>query len=305
MILFTCIAVILAVVAVPSDALAWGPGVHLALGNRVLEHLGLMSPAVAELLTIHGRSFLYGCLSADIFIGKGSSFRPGHSHNWQTGLDLLESAERREIQAYAYGYLTHLAADIVAHNWYVPNLLALVPVSGRVGHVYLEMQADRRVEWSAKQAREVFQIRFNAADRNLLSTVAEPPLPFKVKKRLYKGGLIMAGQRSLQDSLRFAARRLPRSDHGAFLSDMLELSWRSVADMLQHPEAFAARAFDPIGADRLAAAPRFRRRQSILVRHKGFIPLFSPDPALACLPGVGADEAWIRTRQASETQETA
>lgn len=89
-ILVTLVAI--AVAMVPGQALAWGPGVHLALGNSVLANLACLPPLLAALLRRHGSAFLYGCLSADIFIGKGTDFRPGHSHNWVTGFKLLHSA---------------------------------------------------------------------------------------------------------------------------------------------------------------------------------------------------------------------
>ena len=62
----------------PAEALAWGPGVHLALGNSVLGNFGALPPLIAGLLTRHHNAFLYGCLSADIFIGKGTKIGRAH-----------------------------------------------------------------------------------------------------------------------------------------------------------------------------------------------------------------------------------
>jgi hypothetical protein len=121
------IGLVITLLALPGDALAWGPGVHLAMGGTILENLGLVSPFIADILARHRDLFLYGCISADIFIGKGSRIHDGHSHNWDTGFALLHSARDPGLRAYAYGYLSHLAADTVAHNYYVPNILAAAP----------------------------------------------------------------------------------------------------------------------------------------------------------------------------------
>ena len=95
----------------------------MAIGNNVLAHLHLFAPSLASVLAAHPEQYLYGCLSADIFIGKGCKFTPTHSHNWDMGRTLLRQADSAEAQAYAYGYLSHLAADVIAHNYLVPNIL--------------------------------------------------------------------------------------------------------------------------------------------------------------------------------------
>lgn len=268
----------------PGEALAWGPGVHIAIGNGVLGALGLIAPTIAALLAEHGRSFLYGCVSADIFIGKGSSFKPGHSHNWQTGFDLLESVRRPELRAYAYGYLAHLAADTVAHNYYVPNLMAALPFSGRLSHVYLEMQADRRVSWCSDQATDIFELPLNAADRSLLLSMDQKPLPFKLKKHLYRGSLVFCSQKTLRNSLRFVDDRLTRTPSREYLNRMLDLSARAVLDFLRSPESSPTLGLDPIGSTHLERASRFHRRQAILCRRKGFHPQFPVDAGLLALP---------------------
>ena len=70
---------------------------------------------------------------------------------------LLQAADPRE-QAFACGYLSHLAADIIAHNIYVPNQLYLTSSTIRWGHIYWELRADEFTDqkyW--KQVLEVIQ----------------------------------------------------------------------------------------------------------------------------------------------------
>ena len=136
---------LLFLVLLPEQAVAWGPGVHLALGSQVLASVQYLSSVVASAICAYPQVFLYGSLSADIFIGKGCRFTPTHSHNWSLGFDLLKGAESPRQQAYAYGYLAHLAADVIAHNYFVPNMLDILPMPEKMAHVFVEMQADREV----------------------------------------------------------------------------------------------------------------------------------------------------------------
>lgn len=133
---------LLEVLGFASNSLAWGPGVHMAIGNALLANTQLLPAETAALLLSNSAVFLYGCLSADIFIGKGSKAKRRHSHNWKTGFALLAEADKPHLRAYSLGYLSHLSADVLAHNYYVPNLMREAPTGGRLTHVYIEMLAD-------------------------------------------------------------------------------------------------------------------------------------------------------------------
>jgi len=99
-----------------TEAHAWGPGIHIVKGSYILENLHLILPSIAQLLRACPRDFLYGCISADFFIGKGHRRRDDHCHNWSVGLKMLATANTPANEAFCYGYLAHLAADIVAHK---------------------------------------------------------------------------------------------------------------------------------------------------------------------------------------------
>jgi hypothetical protein len=283
---FFAIAAVAAFVLTPLEAWAWGPGVHMAVGGKILSNLHLLTPFLAELLARRRNAFLYGCLSADIFIGKGTSVRPGHSHNWQVGFDLLNSARDDTVMAYAYGYLSHLAADIVAHNFYVPNLLVSAPTSGKFGHVYIEMQADRRVTWDRKLALQLFRQPNLSADRCLLTVLSKKQWPFQIKKRLVRSGLSVVRRESWRRSLLMANQAMPLQDHGDYLRRMVDLTGDVVVNFLRSPENAAALAFDPIGSRRLHQAPKLRRAGPALRRSRQPRP-FPVEKSLASLPNVG------------------
>ncbi|MDC0336424.1 zinc dependent phospholipase C family protein [Pseudodesulfovibrio sp.] len=265
---------------VPDDALAWGPGVHMALGNSVLANLGCLPPLIATLLTRHQNAFLYGCLSADIFIGKGTAIRPGHSHNWVTGFKLLNSAKDSRTLSYAYGYLTHLAADVVAHNYYVPNTLWTMPSGGKISHVYVEAQADRRFKDEQKAALALFRRPNKDTDGSLLSAMDRKRLPFLLKKQIVKGTLKVTGLKEWGHSLRLADRLLPWQQSTRHLDAMYTLSENLVFDFLADPKATVAVSFDPIGSRNLRSV-RQQRIQKRSVRTQA--PLFTPHESIVAL----------------------
>ena len=243
---------------VPTEALAWGPGVHLALGNSVLANVGCLPPVVTELLSRHRNAFLYGCLSADIFIGKGTSFHLGHSHNWVTGFKLLGSAKDPRVLAYAYGYLTHLAADVIAHNYYVPNTLWTMPSGGRISHVYVEAQADQRFGVERESALALFRRPNRDTDGTLLSAMDRKRLPFLLKKQIVKGSLKLCGRKGWAQSLRLADRLLPWPQSAHHLGEMYRLSENLVFDFLSAPKESVAVSFDPIGSRNLRTVRQMR-----------------------------------------------
>ena len=248
-----------AMLLAPTAVWAWGPGVHMALGNYFLAHLELLAPALAQLLASHPNAFLYGSLSADIFIGKGSKNKPRHSHNWSTAFELLAAASGSRNASYAYGYLAHLAADTVAHNYYVPTMLGLTSGGGRISHALVELRADWEVEWSRDQARGLFQAGLRETDRRLMAATKHRAVVFLLKRLVYKRGLALGKRRAMEYPLVnlrriFAARDLafpgPYCQRG-YCHEMIDLALAVTLDLLKAPAAAAALAKDPIGAQQL------------------------------------------------------
>lgn len=279
-ILFAIVAAI-AVALIPEQALAWGPGVHLALGNSVLANLACLPPLVASVLARHKDAFLYGCLSADIFIGKGTDFHPGHSHNWVTGFKLLKSAKDRRVLAYGYGYMTHLAADVVAHNYFVPNALAAMNSGSNLSHVYVEAQADRNFRAERETALTVMRKPNRGPDNTLLNAMSKPRFPFLVKKQIIKGSLTLTGRKTWGSSLRLADRLLPGPSATRHLEEMFALSENCVFDFLRDPKASPAVSFDPIGSRNLQRVRELRMRK--VAGYSPSSPCFTPSDELTSL----------------------
>ncbi len=272
----------------PQDALAWGPGVHMAIGNNVLAHLHLFAPALSSVLAAHPEQYLYGCLSADIFIGKGCSYTPTHSHNWDTGRALLRQAQDSEAQAYAYGYLSHLAADVIAHNYLVPNILGFSAGRGKFAHTYVEMLADLQVECPRKQASRIFRVPHPHADETLVLAVGQKKLPFTIKKRIFRQSLRLVERRSYKNSLRAFRSLLPFASKEVFIAEAISYAQDVVLDLLQNPLRSAVMECDPIGSSNLSQVRRFQRKQRSYYTERGEGIIFPLDTRLeSCLHDFG------------------
>lgn len=136
------IVAILTVTSATDPLFAWGPATHIAMGEDILRNLGLLPAAVAALLAKNTIAYLYGNIAADIVFAKRLSRIKQFCHHWPTGLGLLRTAPNEGTRAFAYGYLSHLAADTVAHGKFVPHLVTLSGGGINTGHLYWELRAD-------------------------------------------------------------------------------------------------------------------------------------------------------------------
>lgn len=126
--------------------LGWGPGHHLEFSERVLRRRRELLPgSVATLLGEERTAFQYGSIAADIINFKAFGGSYGHCHRWNIVDDMRAIATTPRQEAFILGYLSHLAADTIAHNHFVPYHLARYARTKGPGHLYWEMNADRFV----------------------------------------------------------------------------------------------------------------------------------------------------------------
>src|SRR5262245_12323119 len=121
---------------------AWGPATHVGISGSALSQISLLPTAIAAILVRNPLSYLYGSIAADVVFAKRWSRVKQFCHHWSTGFRLLDTAEDDRAQAFAYGYLSHLAADTVAHGKYVPHQIATSGTTQNFGHFYWELRAD-------------------------------------------------------------------------------------------------------------------------------------------------------------------
>ena len=241
------------------SALAWGPAVHTVTALSLLSDTSMICAGIASILSAFPREYLYGCLAADFFIGKGQRKTSKHPHNWQGGFRFLrESANDRE-KAFAYGFLSHLAADVVAHNLCMPQLISSSTGAMPMGHLYWEMETDHLVGPAyLKFARQVLTGDHPDCDDLLHVISSKKKNGVKAKKRLYAQTVKFTDYYYTTRDLFFAGKTVPLQDVSEYLSYMVALSSRLVKEFLKDPWSSKCLSYDPMGRHMLRLARRKR-----------------------------------------------
>lgn len=191
-------------VLVPSVVFAWGPLTHIYLGNELFSLSPLLPVAVLEIIRRFRKDFIYGNLMADIIIGKKYLPDDKSSHSWEVAFDLRKAALTDQQKAFVYGYMSHLAADTVAHNIYTLD-------KKNLGHTVMEMKADCIID--KKYWMQAVAIDRNVQIRNdlfLEHSLDRLLFSFKTNKRIFKGMVLLSvfNQEKIGS---FIDRKLPAS----------------------------------------------------------------------------------------------
>ena len=239
------------------NALAWGPGVHTVTALSLLGNIDLILPSIAGIITSAQHEFLYGCLAADFFVGKTRKKKSGYPHNWEGGFQFLSKAGDDREAAFAYGFLSHLAADVVAHNFFVPNLVAPYPRGKKMAHLFFEIKADYLIGPDyTKIAKDVLSGKHQRCD-NLLKIIAkEKKKGLKAKKRLFKQSVNLTDYLYTMHDFLFDGKAIKRNSFHEYLALMVDLSCDVLKDFLKHPEASFCLSYNPIGRPDLHCAKK-------------------------------------------------
>jgi len=260
--------VALVVLVWPHEAHAWGPVTHLVHGSQILSNLSTLTPALQEILRSHRLAYLYGCIAADITVAKKyTRSLYTHCHCWPVGWQIVESARTEREQAFAYGYLSHLAADVQSHNHYVPVRLIVSYQARTLRHIYWEARFDaaqRRDRW--RLIRSVLSHRFEDCDRLVERVVERTLFSFRTNKRIFNSVMALQKLEQWQIMMRRLGDRsrypLPASEIDHFNT----LCHDTIRDLLMRGRQSECQHADPTGQDALARAERLRRQLRALRR---------------------------------------
>lgn len=128
------------------DALAWGLQTHVFLAQWLLAAVPLADPQVRAAVLRLPRLVLAGACLPDLALAGRmlglATFR--RAHQWST-LRRLAAAPGDEERAIAVGYASHLLADIIAHNRFVPDHERRILELPHVTHALCEWAMDRHL----------------------------------------------------------------------------------------------------------------------------------------------------------------
>jgi hypothetical protein len=120
------------------DALAWGLQTHVFLAQWALAAAPLADPQVRAAALRLPRLVLAGACLPDLALAR-------RAHQWST-LRRLAAACWDEERAIAVGYASHLLADVVAHNRFVPEHEKRIADVPHVTHALCEWAMDEHVK---------------------------------------------------------------------------------------------------------------------------------------------------------------
>jgi hypothetical protein len=251
---------LVAVALLPTVAHAWTPGTHVFLGEAVLRSLDHLPDAVAALLRAYPYDFLYGSIAADTSVAKKYVPIGRHCHSWNVGYEIHERANDEPLRAFALGYLAHLAADTIAHNYYVPRQLAVTSSTAALGHSYWESRIDTHIgERFPRRAREVILLDHSRSDEHLDRILSPTIFSTPTNRRIFRGMVYVTDTESWQRVFQLVAENsrwdLPDTEVGRYLVR----SYDFVMDFLVRFDASEPTTLDPSGDEALREAKRLRR----------------------------------------------
>ncbi|MFH1018472.1 MAG: zinc dependent phospholipase C family protein [Pseudomonadota bacterium] len=258
---FLAVGIGLLLIAVSGPVWAWGPATHLQYGLTVLGQLSELAASLRSLLTDQAVPFLYGCVSADIVLAKKLGRAMTHCHSWENGVQLIDGAQKPRLRSFALGYVSHLAADTISHNCYVPSKTIESYDSGILKHLYWELIFDRRVSSSKTSGllKEIANGDFADCDDYVDTKIPTRVFDFSTNKRIFNHLLMIQGFKNWQKLWAGLSKRnpWPLEDREVKL-----FSERSVGAMMSVLKEFKESKFvdvDPMGRDRLKGAKQLRR----------------------------------------------
>jgi hypothetical protein len=252
----------LAILLVPESAWAWGPGMHILVGTELLGALALLPTAIAEILRWYPLDFLYGSIAADITVGKRYAPVGRNCHHWHVGEELFEAADTDATRACALGYLTHLAGDTIAHNFFLPRKLLTSANTQAIGHSYWEHRMDIHLGQAYLRAAFHLLKDFDHShnDRLMDRVLDRSVFSFQTNRLIFKGMITLAdhdGWRAMFDRvLDYSRWDVEDREVGTWLRYTFDFA----ADYLIKRKKSAAAFLDPTGERTLGEAKMLNRR---------------------------------------------
>lgn len=249
----------------PALAMAWTPGTHIFLGETILANLELLPSHVATLLQAFPYDFLYGTIAPDTSIAKKYVPAGRHSHFWNVGRETVDQAPNDALRAFGLGYLSHLAADTIAHNFFVPRQLVVTTSTRSMGHTYWETRVETHLgEQYSRKAKEIILLDQSAADRHLERIISPTLFSVRTNRRLFRGLVHLTDTKSWQRAMQAARDRSRWFLNDGDVERHLGLAYDMTVELLAAEGSLTGlrvAALDPNGAHALRVAKRMRKRE--------------------------------------------
>ncbi len=215
---------------------------------------------IAELLEAFPYDFLYGSIAADTSIAKKYAEAGRHCHSWRVGFEIFERARADRLKAFGLGYLAHLSADAVAHNYFVPRQLTVTSTTSALGHSYWESRFETHIGGdSSHRARELILLDHSTADEHLDRILSPTIFSTPTNRRIFRGMVYVTDTESWQRIFQLVSEKsrwdLTDDEVGAYMTRAYDF----IMDLFNRLDDSDPFALDPSGDEPLRAAKRVRR----------------------------------------------
>jgi hypothetical protein len=176
------------------------------------------------------------------------------------GLEIYDKARDDAIKSFALGYLAHLAADTVAHNFFVPRYLIIASRTTGVGHSYWESRFETHLgQGYSRRAREVILRDHTRSDEHLDRILSPTIFSTQTNRRLFRGMVYVTDTESWQRIFQLAAENSRWNVTDPDVARYMERSYDFIIDFLRRVDSSEPYALDPAGDDALRLAKEVRR----------------------------------------------
>ncbi|MFH1873958.1 MAG: zinc dependent phospholipase C family protein [Pseudomonadota bacterium] len=239
---------------------------HTHVAMQALANIAVAAPVLKKLMEKYPDDFVYGAVSPDIIVGKKYAGIMHHCHNWDMGWLILSESKSDAQKASAYGYLVHLAADIVAHNYYIPFKIVRSYKARVLSHTYWEMRFDLGLpEQVWKHLDKISELDCTEFDQVLNLVLKKTIFSFKTNKRIFSSILALQKMRGLRESLKLYEKQSRYEIELENRQHYLDLVMESVLAFIADPDHAWCLEIDPTGLSRLTYADNLRRRMKALL----------------------------------------
>jgi hypothetical protein len=254
------LAILLALMLTPAVAHAWTPGTHIFLGEAVMRSLPLLPRSISELLAAFPYDFLYGSIAADTSIAKKYAAAGRHCHSWNVGFEIHNNAESEPLRAFGLGYLAHLAADSVAHNYFVPHQLTITSSTAALGHSYWESRFDMHIgERFSRTAKQLILRDHTHSDEHLDRILSPTIFSTPTNRRIFRGMVYVADSESWQRIFHLVEEKSRWDLAEREVETYMGRAFDYIIDLMTRLDGSDVYKLDPAGTDALREAKKVRR----------------------------------------------
>lgn len=240
----------------------------------MLKNITILGVGLQRLLSRYPQEYLYGCIGADITLGKKyTRALQAHCHSWEVGWQVLDSARSEAERAFGYGYLTHLAADVYSHNHFVPTQLIVSFRARALRHIYWEARFDSLQNHEYHRVvRSVRRHPLPECDALVKRVVARTIFSFRTNKRIFNSVLAFHDWKNWHEIMRRVSQRSRHRLPPAVVHQYNAACLVSISDLLVRGKRAQCQSADPTGLEALKLAKDVRRKLKALGRRGRLTP---------------------------------